>query len=179
MTTQGISGSNDYSVLAAAHNLANLRKNWIKKVDENGDGKIDSTELAKAHGLNTRKAESVVKEYDIDGDGVLSEKEADSLAKANQMAALHEAIGKLIDKEDAEGIKKLFVLFEKENSSTDLPILLKTNSAVTDAGEEQEAITDLASVLGQDYYDQLKEAFTNELGTDEDESLSSILDITV
>ncbi len=177
MNTQGVSGN--YSVLAAAQNLANLRKNWIKKVDVNGDGKIDAEELAKAQTIRERDAVATIKEYDIDGDGSLNATEADALAKANQMAALQDVVGKLIDKEDSEGIKKLLVLLDKKGNSSELPILLKTNSAVEGSNDEQEVISDLTSILGDDYYNQLKDAFTNELGISDDEGLSSTLDITV
>jgi len=85
--------------------ISQQREDRFARVDQNGDGGVDKTELqtlldkVSLHSGTSIDAEEALEAFDADGDGVLSQEETEEL-----MASVHEKLGPPPPPPGAEGV---------------------------------------------------------------------------
>ena len=82
MQISSIGSSSGTDSASIAKMMAEMRKNMIAKLDKNGDGKLDATELADVTDKTGMKVDDLLNQFDEDNDGVLSKTEANKMFEA-------------------------------------------------------------------------------------------------
>ena len=82
MQVSGIgSGSSGVDAVSMQKVMDDMKKKWFEKMDANGDGIVDASDLTDLAKTTNKTPEEIIKTYDKDQDGGLSATEFDAMMK--------------------------------------------------------------------------------------------------
>lgn len=79
MQISSIGSSSGTDSVSIAKMMEEIRKKMLEKLDKNGDGKLDATELADVADKTDTKVDDLLTQFDNDTDGTLSKTEANKM----------------------------------------------------------------------------------------------------
>ena len=182
MEISGIGTSNqDY--VSMAKMMAEMRQKMFQRLDQNGDGGLDESELSGVAEKTGREVGDILEEYDTSGDGVLDATEADRMAEDMKPNGPPppppEVMFSELDEDDSGSLDETELAVLADKTGTNVSDVLKTYDANEDGS--------LDSTEAQTMFEELRppappppppgqgEGLTDE-ESEEDEELQSLMD---
>lgn len=182
MEISGI-GTGSQDLVSMAKMMAEMRQKMFQRLDQNGDGGLDESELSDVAEKTGREASDILEEYDTNGDGVLDATEADQMAGEMKPHGPPppppDVIFSELDEDESGSLDEteLSVLAEKtgENASDLLKTYDVNEDGALDSSEAQSMFAELAPSPPPPPPPGSGEGLTDENG-EEDEELQSLMD---
>ena len=182
MEISGI-GTGSQDLVSMAKMMAEMRQKMFERLDQNGDGGLDESELSGVAEKTGREVSDILEEYDTSGDGVLDATEADRMAEDMKPNGPPppppEVMFSELDEDDSGSLDETELAVLADKTGTNVSDVLKTYDANEDGS--------LDSTEAQTMFEELRppappppppgqgEGLTDE-ESEEDEELQSLMD---
>lgn len=182
MEISGI-GTGSQDLVSMAKMMAEMRQKMFQRLDQNGDGGLDESELSGVAEKTGREVGDILEEYDTSGDGVLDATEADRMAEDMKPNGPPppppEVMFSELDEDDSGSLEETELAVLADKTGTNVSDVLKTYDANEDGS--------LDSTEAQTMFEELRppappppppgqgEGLTDE-ESEEDEELQSLMD---
>lgn len=182
MEISGI-GTGSQDLVSMAKMMAEMRQKMFERLDQNGDGGLDESELSGVAEKTGREVSDILEEYDTSRDGVLDATEADRMAEDMKPNGPPppppEVMFSELDADDSASLDETELAVLADKTGTNVSDVLKTYDANEDGS--------LDSTEAQTMFEELRppappppppgqgEGLTDE-ESEEDEELQSLMD---
>lgn len=182
MEISGI-GTGSQDLVSMAKMMAEMRQKMFERLDQNGDGGLDESELSGVAEKTGREVSDILEEYDTSRDGVLDATEADRMAEDMKPNGPPppppEVMFSELDEDDSGSLDETELAVLADKTGTNVSDVLKTYDANEDGS--------LDSTEAQTMFEELRppappppppgqgEGLTDE-ESEEDEELQSLMD---